>query len=499
MDERARTETRQEAKILAVLKHPCIVNFREVFVTVSDKLCIVMDFAEGGDLQRVIREARGNYFTESQILDWFTQICLGLKHVHDRKILHRDIKAQNIFLTRNSRCLLGDFGIAKILSATKGFAHTVIGTPYYLSPEIIERNKYSFKSDIWSLGVLLYELCALKQPFDAINLHLLALRIVEGNYPPIPGHYSEGLKGLVRKLLVVDPKKRPSVNEILETGIIQRKVRKFLSEEEYEEEFSHTMLHNVDVMRQGLCSNKAVPLQLKEKKRKELKKGIGKLKGEERRKSEFIELKQIEGFKAARRRIEESERKHLPAKGDENKGEVNGLKRCAPILRTPRVRAQKPLASKYEEPSEQRAKESLERKRDGDKRREEERMKMRRYIDEQRKLARDREVKFDVVVKKEVVKGIGDCALARKGTKEFIGTNETPEISKLEELKEEEAVYREDGGKTSASTCREKEDTTSFKSDKELVQDYLEQRFKKEAVQRVVDSIRRAVLLLVME
>ena len=84
-----------------------------------------------------------------------------MKHVHDRKILHRDLKSQNVFLTKKGLVKLGDFGIARVLSNTKSRAKTVVGTPYYLSPEIIESSPYNFKSDIWSLGVLLYEMCAL--------------------------------------------------------------------------------------------------------------------------------------------------------------------------------------------------------------------------------------------------------------------------------------------------------------------------------------------------
>ena len=104
-------------------------------------------------------------------------MCLGLKHIHDRKILHRDIKGQNVFLTRSGIVKLGDLGIARVLTHTKEFAKTMVGTPYYLSPEIVANRPYSFKSDIWSMGVMLYELCALKPPFDGTSLHMLGMRI----------------------------------------------------------------------------------------------------------------------------------------------------------------------------------------------------------------------------------------------------------------------------------------------------------------------------------
>ena len=98
-----------------------------------------------------------------------------MKHVHDRKILHRDLKSQNIFLTKQGIIKMGDFGIAKVLKNTTELASTIVGTPYYLSPEIIENKPYNFKSDMWSLGVLLYEMCALKPPFNGGSLHMLAL------------------------------------------------------------------------------------------------------------------------------------------------------------------------------------------------------------------------------------------------------------------------------------------------------------------------------------
>jgi NIMA (never in mitosis gene a)-related kinase 1/4/5 len=101
------------------------------------------------------------------------------------------LKAQNVFLTEGGLVKLGDFGVARVLEHTAAKARTVVGSPYYLSPEIIENRPYSFKTDIWSLGTLLYEMCALQPPFKANNLQFLALKIVQGAPPPLPKMYSE--------------------------------------------------------------------------------------------------------------------------------------------------------------------------------------------------------------------------------------------------------------------------------------------------------------------
>lgn len=219
MNEKEQKEAYLEAKILEKLSHPNIIKFIEVFRSTKPTatLNIVMDFAAGGDMQKRIKmqKQRGKYFTENVILDWFTQICLALKHIHDKKILHRDLKSQNIFLTENGLVKLGDFGIAKCLNFTMEKASTIVGTPYYLSPEIVQNLPYSFKSDIWSLGVLLYEMICLKMPFDASSLPMLSLKITRGNYNPIPSVFSSEIKNLVKSLLSVEIVKRPSINEIL--------------------------------------------------------------------------------------------------------------------------------------------------------------------------------------------------------------------------------------------------------------------------------------------
>ena len=110
---------------------------------------------------------------------------------------------------------LGDFGIARVLNKTMEKARTVVGTPYYLSPEIIENKPYSFGSDIWSIGAVLYEMCALQPPFIAPSLQMLALKIVKGSYTPIQGKYSQDLKNLISEMLTLNPNRRPSINEIL--------------------------------------------------------------------------------------------------------------------------------------------------------------------------------------------------------------------------------------------------------------------------------------------
>lgn len=217
MTEEEKREAIQEGLILEKLDHSNIIKFREVYVDKINQhtLNIVMDYADGGDLQVRIKSQKGKYFLENQILDWFTQICLAIKHIHDRKILHRDIKSQNIFLTKNGMVKLGDFGIAKCLNFTMDKAKTIVGTPYYLSPEIVHNKPYSFKSDIWSLGVLLYEMCALKMPFDAQNLPLLSLKIIKCSYNPLPPNFSKELRNLVHSMLNIDTNKRPNINEVL--------------------------------------------------------------------------------------------------------------------------------------------------------------------------------------------------------------------------------------------------------------------------------------------
>lgn len=142
---------------------------------------------------------------------------------------------------------LGDFGIAKVLSHTVEKARTQVGTPYYLSPEIIENRPYSFKSDVWSIGVVLYELCALRPPFDGSSIHQLSCNIVRGKYSPLSGSFSRDLKTMIDSMLSLDPNKRPTLAQILKMPFVKTRIQSFLSESIRLQEFSHTILHNQNV------------------------------------------------------------------------------------------------------------------------------------------------------------------------------------------------------------------------------------------------------------
>ena len=209
----------EEVKIIQKLNHPNIIKFHEVFISKQpyETLNIIQEYADGGDLSERIEKMKNKnkFFSENQILDWFTEISLALNHMHSKHILHRDIKSQNVFLTKNNMIKLGDFGISKTLDYTLAKAMTVIGTPYYLSPEIIQSIPYSYESDIWSLGVLLYEMCSLKMPFNASNLPVLALKIQKGEYEKLDKMWSKDLRNLVYSMLQVDHQKRPSLKDIL--------------------------------------------------------------------------------------------------------------------------------------------------------------------------------------------------------------------------------------------------------------------------------------------
>jgi len=180
----------------------------------------------------------GKFFAQDQILRWFTQSVLALKYIHDMHILHRDLKSGNFFLSKSGNIKMGDFGIAKVLECTAACAQTQIGTPYYLSPEICYGKPYAWGSDIWSMGCILYEMCANRVPFDAPDLKSLIKKITQGPTPELAETYSPEIKALQKELLERDVAKRPAASEILKKPLVQEAVRKMLEEVKREEETS---------------------------------------------------------------------------------------------------------------------------------------------------------------------------------------------------------------------------------------------------------------------
>ena len=165
-------------------------------------LCLVMENADNGDILNKINEhsRRGSFFKESEIWNYFAQMLIGLKALHDIKVCHRDIKCANIFLSMRGDVKLGDFNVSKV--AKKGMLYTQTGTPYYASPEVWKDRPYDTKSDIWSLGCVLYEMMTLRPPFKAADLRSLYKKVVAVDYPPITGsRYSSDLIALVKQIL----------------------------------------------------------------------------------------------------------------------------------------------------------------------------------------------------------------------------------------------------------------------------------------------------------
>jgi len=232
-----RDDALKESQVLSSLKHPYIVRYRESFHE-DGWLCIAMDYCEGGDLSARIKSNRAEKtnFPQDLVLRWFTQAILALKYIHDMHIIHRDLKSGNFFLSKSNNIKIGDFGISKVMESTAACAQTQIGTPYYLSPEICLGKPYHWSSDIWSMGCILYEMCANRVPFDAPDLKTLITKITKGPPPELPDGYPGELVALHKELLERDSQKRPKAAEILKAPVIQEMVKKMLEEVKGEED-----------------------------------------------------------------------------------------------------------------------------------------------------------------------------------------------------------------------------------------------------------------------
>ncbi|XP_049726670.1 serine/threonine-protein kinase Nek11 isoform X1 [Elephas maximus indicus] len=209
-----------EAQLLSRLHHPAIVKFHASFVE-QDNFCIITEYCEGRDLDCKIQEYKeaGKTFPENQIIEWFIQLLLGVDYMHERRILHRDLKSKNIFL-KNNLLKIGDFGVSRLLMGPCDLATTLTGTPHYMSPEALKHQGYDTKSDIWSLACILYEMCCMNHAFTGSNFLSIVLKIVEGNTPSLPERYPRELNAIMQSMLNKSPSLRPSAIEILKVPYI---------------------------------------------------------------------------------------------------------------------------------------------------------------------------------------------------------------------------------------------------------------------------------------
>ncbi|XP_066264089.1 uncharacterized protein [Branchiostoma lanceolatum] len=228
-----------EVKVLAMLDHPNIITYYDSFEE-DGVLMIEMEYADGGTLAKYVGQ-RETPLSEKEILFMFQQIVAAIRHIHEHNILHRDLKTANIFLTKEGVIKVGDFGISKMMTSANHGANTVLGTPYYISPEMCEGKAYNDKSDIWALGCIMYEMACLHRTFEGSNLPALVNKIMNGQFAPVKGNYSHEFKDLIQDMLQREPQYRPSANELLYHRLPELMARYEEGATEWEDELSSSL------------------------------------------------------------------------------------------------------------------------------------------------------------------------------------------------------------------------------------------------------------------
>ena len=215
--QKQRADCLNEVKLLQSLNHPNVVKYAAAFVE-NNELVIVLDFCYCGDLASLLKDrtAENAPLSERDIWSIFTQLCAAVAHMHEHRVMHRDIKPSNVVLSADGVARLGDLGLSRWFSSKTAHARSMVGTPYYMSPECIRGQPYEWSSDVWSLGCLLYELVTLRNPFfkDGLNYYTLGKLITSGTVDPLPASASPELTQLVGAMLQRDPTQRPSLSEV---------------------------------------------------------------------------------------------------------------------------------------------------------------------------------------------------------------------------------------------------------------------------------------------
>ena len=260
LSEKEKENSLNEVRILASVKSNFVVSYKEAFFDEKDNtLGIVMEFADRGDLyqQIVAHKKTAKFFEESDIWRIFIQLVKGLKALHDLKILHRDMKSANVFLFSNGCAKLGDLNVSKV--ARRGLGYTQTGTPYYASPEVWKDKPYDHKSDVWSLGCVLYEMITLRPPFRAKDMEGLFNKVCKGQFSKIPERFSEDLFTIVKYLLQVNSIQRPSCEQILQHPIILKRIEYFKSFGNDEENEDKCLLKTIHMPKNLLFLSDKLP------------------------------------------------------------------------------------------------------------------------------------------------------------------------------------------------------------------------------------------------
>ena len=208
-----------EVKLMSNLNHTNIVMYSNCFIK-DQNICILQEFCDKGDMTQYIALQMGMPIRENKIRKFITEILLALDYIHNLKIIHRDLKPSNIFLKgKDYNIKIGDFGVRFIalimvqiskLISVKCINHCNIGTLCYSSPEVVMNQEYDYKTDIWSLGCIIYQLCTNRIAFNSSNESALIDKICNGDIPLLPDIYSKELSSIYKICLQRDCKLRPS-------------------------------------------------------------------------------------------------------------------------------------------------------------------------------------------------------------------------------------------------------------------------------------------------